>query len=194
LWDKTLADNTRLLTSHKSKVISELDYQKIRSRNYPYLRLNAGYGYTANWYESGTTELQQRLGLNYGITVGLTLFNGMNRQREQRNAHITIQNNELRIQNLELGLKADMANLWMAYQNNLELWALEKENLIVARENYEIAMERYKLREIAGIQVREAQNSLLESEERLSIAEYNTKLCEISLMQLSGQILTYLSE
>jgi len=194
LWDKTLSDNAFLLASFKNKTLSELDYTKIRSRNYPYMRLNAGYGYMANWYELGTTDLQHRIGFNYGLTVGLTLFNGMNRQREQRNARIQIQNRELRIQDLELGLKADLANLWMAYRNNLELWQLEQENLIVASNNYEIAFERYKLGDLAGIQLREAQNALLDAEERLSIAEYHTKLCEISLLQLSGQILTYLSE
>lgn len=194
LWEKTLSDNASLLASNKNRSLSELDYKKIQSRNYPYLRLNAGYGYTANRYETGAMELQHRIGFNYGLTVGLTLFNGMNRQREQRNARIRIQNSELRIQDLELALKADLTNLWMAYQNNLELRNLEQENLFVAKNNYEIAFERYIVGDLAGIQLREAQNSLLEAEERLSIAEYNTKLCEISLMQLSGQILTYLSE
>ena len=68
---------------------------------------------------------------------------------------------------------------------------MEKENLVVAYENHSIAIERYKLGELSGIQLREAQNALLDAEERLSTSEYNTKLCEISLLQLSGQILTY---
>jgi len=85
-----------------------------------------------------------------------------------------------------------MLNIWMAYQNNLELTSLEIENLQTARDNYEIAIERYKLGELAGIELREAQNSLLEAEERLLQARYNTKLCEISLMQISGQIMNYL--
>lgn len=193
LWEKTLSNNASLLVSHKNKTLSELDYKKIRSRNYPYLKLNAGYGYTANWYETGTTDLQQRLGLNYGVTIGMTLFDGMNRRREQQNARIQIKNQELRVQELELSLKADFSNLWMAYQNNLSLWKLEKENQIVAQENYAIAIERYKLGDLSGIELREAQNNLLEAEERQSIAEYNTKLCEISLFQLSGQVLTYLT-
>lgn len=195
LWQKTQTNNASLLASQKNKTLSELDYKKIRSRNYPYLRLNAGYGYTSNWYDASTsnTELQKRLGLNYGVTVGVTIFDGMNRRREQRNAQIQVKNSELRIQDLELGLKADMSNLWMAYQNNLDLLSLEKENLVVAQENYEIAIERYKLGDLSGIELREAQNNLLEAEERQSIAEYNTKLCEISLLQLSGQVLTYLN-
>lgn len=192
LWSNTLTNNASLLAAQKNKTLSELDYKKARSRNYPYLRLNAGYGYTTNWYETGTTDLQKRLGLNYGLSVGIDIFDGMNRRREQRNARIQIKNKELRMQELELSLKADMSNLWMAYKNNLELLKLEKENLIVAIDNYGIAMDRYKLGNLAGIELREAQNSLLEAEERQSIAEYNTKICEISLLQLSGQILTYL--
>lgn len=193
LWKSTIESNASLLIAQKNKTLSELDYKKVKSRNYPYVKLNAGYGYTANWYEVGTTDLQQRLGLNYGVTVGLSLFDGLNRRRERRNARIEIGNKELRMQELELALRADMSNLWMAYQNNLDLWSLEKENLVVAQENYRIAIDRYKLGELSGIELREAQNSLLEAEERQSIAEYSTKLCEVSLLQLSGQILTYVA-
>lgn len=194
LWDNTLVHNASLLASQRSRTLSELDYRKALSRNYPYLRLNAGYGYTLGWNGTGTTDLQKRLGFNYGLTLGISLFDGMNRRREQRNARIQVQNSELRIHELELALRTDHSNFWMAYQNNLELWALEKENLTAAQENYTIALERYKLGDLSGIELREAQNSLLEAEERRSIAEYNTKLCEVSLMQLSGQILDYLYE
>ena len=193
LWQSTLASNASLLIAQKNQTLSELDYKKVKSRDYPYVKLNAGYGYTANWYEVGATDLQQRLGLNYGLTVGLNLFDGLNRRRERRNARIQIENSQLKKQELELGLRADMSNLWMAYRNNLDLWSLEKENVIVALENHRIAIDRYSLGVLAGIELREAQISLLEAEERQSIAEYSTKLCEISLLQLSGQILTYVA-
>ena len=193
LWQSTLASNASLLIAQKNQTLSELDYKKVKSRDYPYVKLNAGYGYTANWYEVGATDLQQRLGLNYGLTVGLNLFDGFNRRRERRNARIQIENSQLKKQELELGLRADMSNLWMAYRNNLDLWSLEKENVIVALENHRIAIDRYKLGELSGIELREAQISLLEAEERQSIAEYSTTLCEISLLQLSGQILTYVA-
>ena len=193
LWQSTLASNASLLIAQKNQTLSELDYKKVKSRDYPYVKLNAGYGYTANWYEVGATDLQQRLGLNYGLTVGLNLFDGFNRRRERRNARSQIENSQLKKQELELGLRADMSNLWMAYRNNLDLWSLEKENVIVALENHRIAIDRYKLGELSGIELREAQISLLEAEERQSIAEYSTKLCEISLLQLSGQILTYVA-
>ena len=190
-WESTERNNVSLLMSRKNYDISSLDLKKARSRNYPYLKLNGGYGYTGNWYGSGNTEYQQRLGFNYGLTLGINVFDGMNRRREQRNARIQMDNRSLAVQETELALRADMSNLWMAYRNNLNLWSLEKENLVAARENYDIALERYKLGDLAGIELREAQNSLLEAEERLSIAEYSVKICEISLLQLSGGILSY---
>ncbi|MCL2649776.1 MAG: TolC family protein [Candidatus Azobacteroides sp.] len=192
IWNKILTSNSSLLLSAKEKRMSELDYKSIRSRNYPYLSLNAGYGYTKNIYGMGTVDKQQSLGFNYGLTLGLNIFDGFNRKREQKNARILIQNKELQYEQLELGLKADFANIWMAYKNNMELTNLEKENVQVAQTNYEIAIERYKLGDLSGIELREAQNSLIGAKERLLQAEYNTKLCEISLLQISGQITSYL--
>lgn len=186
---KTLLNNSSLLLAEKEKRLSELDYKAVKSRNYPYLKLNSGYGYAQNIYNTGNIEKQNTLGFNYGLTLGFNIFDGFNRRREQQNSRLQIQNRELRYEQLELGLKANLSNIWMAYENNLRLTNLEKENLQTARENYGIAIERYKLGELSGIELREAQNSLLEAEERLLQAQYNTKLCEISLLQISGQII-----
>ena len=46
LWDATLATNASLLKADQNTTIAQLDYKKINARNYPYLKLNTGYGYT----------------------------------------------------------------------------------------------------------------------------------------------------
>jgi outer membrane protein TolC len=193
LWEKTLATNAKLLLAEKNKTLGSLDLKAVESRNYPYLRLNAGYGYTLNFYDAqnSTLDRQDNLGFNYGVTLGYNLFTG-NRRRERKNAKLAIENRELEQARLELSLRADLSTMWMAYRNNLELTDLEEENLEAARENYAIAIERYRLGDLSGIELREAQNSLLNAEERLLEAQYSTKICEISLMQLSGQVMNYL--
>ena len=194
-WDdlvgKTCETNAELLIADRDNAISELDLKSIRSRNYPYVRLSTGYGYNYNRYGSGTNLARGTLGLNAGVQVGFTLFDG-NRRREQRNARITVENTQLTRQRLEQSILADLSNFWQAYRNNLEVIQLEKENLIAARENYRIAMLRYQKGDLSGIEVREAQKSLLDAEERILTAQYNTKLCEISLQQISGNVLVYL--
>lgn len=193
IWEKTNVSNSYLQLSQSSKRLSELELKNIKSQNYPYLRLNAGYGITKNMYETGTYDWQRNMGFNYGVTVGFNIFNG-NRKRQIRNAKLEIENRQLGYEQVELSLKTDLANMWMAYRNNMELLNLEKENVETARSNYEIAIDRYKLGDLAGIELREAQNSLLEAEERLVQAEYNTKLCEISLIQLSGDMINYMNQ
>ncbi len=47
LWEDAMEHNTQWMLALKNKTISELDYRKAQSRNYPYLRLNAG-GYRHN--------------------------------------------------------------------------------------------------------------------------------------------------
>jgi outer membrane protein TolC len=194
LWNKTLSSNAGLLLSQKNKTLSALDYKTVKSRNFPYLKLNAGYGYDLYKYGTGSYKQQENLGFNYGLTLGFTIFDGFNRKREQKNARLQIENRQLEYEQLELRLKSDLSNIWIAYRNNLELLSLEKQNLSTATENYEIAIERYKLGDLSGIELREAQNSLLEADERLLLAEYNTKICEISLMQISGQTDVYLGK
>lgn len=191
LWNATLMSNASLLKAEQNNTLAELDFKMISSRDYPYVRFSTGYGYTFNKYNVGTYERRGNLGLNAGLTVGFRIFDG-NRKRERQNARIVIDNAQLQRQELELSLRADISNLWQAYRNNIELVYLERENLTAARENHEIAVERYMLGDLSGIEMREAQKSLLDAEERILTAEYDTKLCEISLLQISGMVTRYL--
>nr|WP_302829888.1 TolC family protein [uncultured Bacteroides sp.] len=191
LWDATLQTNASLLKAEQNNTLARLDFKKVSSRDYPYVKMNGGYGYTLNKYDISANSRRSNLGLNVGLTVGFNLFDG-NRKRERRNARIAIQNARLEREQLEQALRADLSNLWQAYQNNLQMLNLERQNLVAAKENHEIAMERYMLGNLSGIEMREAQKSLLDAEERILSAEYDTKLCEISLLQISGKVTRYL--
>lgn len=191
LWDATLQINASLLKAEQNNTLARLDYKKVSSRDYPYVKMNTGYGYTLNKYDISANSRRSNLGLNVGVTIGFNLFDG-NRSRERRNARIAVQNARLEREQLEQALRADLSNLWQAYQNNLQMLNLERQNLVAAKENHEIAMERYMLGNLSGIEMREAQKSLLDAEERILSAEYDTKLCEISLLQISGKVEKYL--
>lgn len=191
LWVMTKENNASMLMAAQNYTLAEIDLRSVRSRNYPYVRLNAGYGYNTNRYGSGNTLKRNQWGGDVGVSVGFNLYDGK-RRSEQRNAKLSLRNAELQEYDLTLSLYTDLADLWQAYENNRMLLALEKENVIAARENYDIAHERYLLGDLSGIEMREAQKSLLDAEERILVAEYNTKVCEISLLQLSGGITVYL--
>ena len=106
---------------------------------------------TYNTYGNSTINNQRNLSANYGLTLGFNIFDGLNQRREMSNAAIRIENSRLASQQVEQQTRADLLTIYNAYNNNLMLLNLELQNLGVARENLEIALERYKLGALAGL-------------------------------------------
>jgi len=191
LLDETLISNTNLMIANKNKIISDYDYKIILSRSYPYLNFSGGYSYTVNTFSNSTSKNQINNGMNYGFTLGVNIFDGFNQRRSIRNSVIDRENKDLRYREIEQGVKADLLTIYNAYSNNLRLINLEKQNFQTATENLDIALERYKLGSLSGIDLREVQKSLLDANERLISAHYQTKLAEVSLQLIAGKIMEY---
>ena len=65
---------------------------------------------------------------------------------------------------------------------------MEKQNLIAAKKNLEIASERFNLGDLSGIEFLEAQRNYLLAELRLLNVSLEAKLLETSLKLLAGAI------
>jgi outer membrane protein TolC len=191
LLEETLSGNTRLRIASKYKTVSEYDHKIISSRTYPYLNFSSAYSYGQNNYSTGNFESQVTNGMNYGLTLGFNIFNGFNQPRSIKNSTLDVQNQELAYLEIEQGIKADLITIYFVYSNNLRLIRLEEQNLATANENLEIALDRYKLGSLSGIELREVQKTLLDARERLLAIQYQTKLAEISLKLISGKIMDY---
>ena len=192
LWRATLATNSQLLLADNNSAVVQAEYKKIMSRDYPYVRLNLGYGYTQNRYELAATRKRDNWGLSAGVTLGFNIFDGK-RRMQRDNARLDIEYANLERENLKLSLKASLNNYWQAYKNNLQILMKERENHEAAVANYELSNLRWSEGQLSGFELREAQNSLLESEESILAAEYDTKMCEVSLMLLAGRVMEYLA-
>jgi len=191
LLEETLTSNTSLRIAGKNKTISEYDRKLVLGRSYPYFTANSGYNYSLYTYSASAISRQITDGLNYGVTLGFNIFDGLNQRRSIRNSAIDVQNKELKYQEAEQGVKADLITIYSAYSNYLRLITLEHQNLETATENLDIAMERYKLGSLSGIDLREVQKSLLDARESLLSVQYQAKLAEISLLLISGRIMDY---
>jgi outer membrane protein TolC len=191
LLEATLVSNTNLLIAARNKTISEYDYKLIVSRSYPYLNFSGGYSYTLNTFTQSSVKNQTINGVNYGLTLGVTLFDGNNQRRSIHNSAIDRNSKDLAYREVEQAIRADLLTIYSAYNNNLRLITLEDQNYQTAKENLDIALERYKLGSLSGIDLREVQKSLLDARERLISAHYQTKLAEVSLQLISGKIMEY---
>lgn len=191
LLDETLAGNTLLLIASKNTTLSEYDQKIIKSRSYPYLNFSSGYNLGLNNYSTGIYKSQHTNGMNYSLTLGLNLFDGLNQKRSIKNSFIALDSKKLEYFEIEQGIKADLITIYSAYSNNLRLIKLEEQNIQTASENLYIALERYKLGSLSGIDLREVQKSLLDAKESLLSIHYQTKLAEISLQLISSKIMDY---
>jgi adhesin transport system outer membrane protein len=191
LLEETLVSNTSLRIATKNRIVSEYDYKLAVSRTYPFLDLNGGYNYNFSTNSSATYKNLAISGPSVGLTFGINVFDGFNLRRQIRNSALEIKNRELRYSEIEQGVRADLLSIYSGYTNNLNLINLEEQNLATAAENLSIAMERYKLGNLSGLDLREVQKSLLDAKERLLSVQYLAKLAEISLLQISGKIMTY---
>lgn len=191
LLDETLAKNTSLAIASRNKTVSGYDYKLVTSRSYPYLNMSSGYTYNQTTYTTGSNKSSATDGLNYGLTLGMNLFDGFTQRRSIRNSAIDLNNKELKYQEVEQGIRADLITIYSGYSNNLRLIKLEEQNLMTASENLDIAIERYKLGSLAGIDLREVQKSLLDARERVLLVKAQAKMGEISLLLISGNIMNY---
>ena len=101
LLEETLLSNTNLLIASKNKTISNYDYKLTTARSYPYLNFTGGYSYNLYTFAQSTNKNQIISGLNYGLTLGLNLYNGSNQRRNIHNASIARDSKELTYRQVE---------------------------------------------------------------------------------------------
>jgi outer membrane protein, adhesin transport system len=191
LLEETLKLNTSLQIAAKNKIVTEYDYRLVASRVYPYLNLNGAYNYALSASSTASYKNQMTDGPNFGLTFGVNIFDGLDLRRQLKNSQLEIKNKELKYMEVEQGVRADLLAIYSAYINNLNLITLEEQNVATATENLDIALERYRLGNLSGIDLREVQKSLLDARDRLLSVRYIAKLAEISLFQISGRIMDY---
>jgi outer membrane protein TolC len=186
LKSKTIENNSGLMLNRKDIELAELNLKNIKGRRYPTLDANVGYNYNEQQSESGFVKSGKSDGVNYGLTARLSIFDGFTRTREEKNARIEIQSAQLRYDSYLADVNAQLLATYNLYDNKLKTIELERENMETAFTNFEIANERYRLGELSGIEIREAQQNFLLAQDRLITVIYQARLLEIDLLALSG--------
>jgi len=87
-------------------------------------------------------------------------------------------------------LESEIRQLYNLYTNNLRSINFEEESRESAILNLEAAMEKYRLGSLSGIEFRDYQLSYMSASDRKLKALYETKLSEIRLRLMAGQLFT----
>ncbi|MDR1225661.1 MAG: TolC family protein [Prevotellaceae bacterium] len=185
-------NNTSLKIYDKNRDVSAQERKQVEAGRYPYLNFNAGYGYSGNSYSTGSNTRYENLGFNYGLTLGIKIYDGSNQRRMERNAVLEQKNRELEYEHQQLQVQTDLQQLYSNYLHYINLLQLEQHNKDLAEQKVDLAMEQYKHGQLTSIGLREFQRTLLDAQDRVVNALYQTKYAEIYLMQLCGMSQIYM--
>jgi len=188
LSNQAMSKNPSLRAALISKRIAELDLKQVKANRYPLIGVNTGYNFTRSESALGFATLSTGRGFNYGLTASINIFNGFLQKRSERNASVSIENAQLDYERVNLNLSAQLSTAYQTYLTNLALVKLEENNQKIARQNLDITMEKYRLGSITQIEIRDAQLNYLNSTVRYSNAQYQAKLAEVALKEISGSL------
>ena len=183
-------NNVELLIAKSNIQLSDYSYKAAKSVFLPSLNLNGSYGWNEGQFPvTSFATSSTSTGLSVGLSLNWNLFDGGTGITNVKTARILRDNQELVEKQLEVETARNLANARGNYQNSLEIYRLQRQNVLTAQDNYERSAERYKLGQISSVELRQAQINLLNSQTNRNLAKYQAKLAELELLQLSGQIL-----
>jgi len=180
--------NPDLQNAFISKKIAELTLKQVKGQRYPTIGVNGGYEFQRSASPTGFNTQQRAGGLTYGLTASMNVFNGFLQRQNERNAKIQINSSELLLERTRQEINAQLLTAYQNYKTNLDLLKIERKNVEVARQNLDITLEKYRLGSIAPLELREAQRNSIDAVTRFLEAQYQAKLTEINLKEISGTL------
>ena len=190
LKEFALKQNPILISALLTKKITDLDTKNIESLQMPQIDLLAGYNMSqvnngaGFGVQKGSSDV-----LNYGLRATINIFDGYNQKRRVQNAKINAEIAQLQIDDLKNALISSLEKAFVTYENALNLISLETENYAIAKQNIDIAFDRFKVGIATSYELREVQRNAVSAETRLIETKFAAKAAEIELIRLSGNLL-----
>lgn len=180
--------NPQLQAQLLEKNNAELQLKQVKAGRYPTVRINSGYNFTRSEASLGFVTQSSGRGFVYGINASVPIFDGFNQNRNEKVAKLQVENVENTINQQKIALESQLGMAYQSYLTNLELTKVEEKNSEIAKQNLDITLAKFKIGTITPIEYRTAQLNYVNALVRYSNAQFQTKLFEISLKELSGTL------
>jgi len=184
--------NPSLLFARKNIDIARITVRERKADLFPILSFNSAYNFSQTDNNTVVNLNQpffnQNKGFNYGFGLNVPILNGFNTKRLIKQAQLDVRYQQLFYENQRSLVDAGVSNAFKDYELQKQLLTLEEENIMLAKENVTIALERFRQGVSTNLELFVAQKSLEDAYDRLIAARYNTKLAETELLRLKGDL------
>ena len=190
LANKVKLNNVNLLQLDKNIMINTFIVKANKSGYLPSLGLTGSYGWNkGNNNAASFVAVSTNTGLSGGLSLSWNLFDGGATATRVTNAKIELENRSLEKESMVIDIERNFNNAWDDYQNKLTIFQVQENNIITSTNNFNRTQEKYKLGQATSIEFRQAQLNLINSELNRNQAKYAAKIAELTLLQLSGELL-----
>ncbi len=188
--DDAETNNVRMLQTEKSIMINDYSLKAGKSVFLPTVGLTGSYGWNeGNFPATNFLASNTSTGFSAGVNLTWNLFDGGSGITQVKNAKILLDSQEVVKEQISQEVKRDIANAKGDYQNRLQVYHLQEQNVETATNNFLRSNEQYKIGQITSVELRQAQINLLNAQTSKNQAKYNAKLAELQLLQFTGQLL-----
>ena len=190
LANKVKSNNVNLLQLDKNIMINTFIVKANKSGYLPSLGLTGSYGWNkGNNNAASFVAVSTNTGLSGGLSLSWNLFDGGATATRVTNAKIELENRSLEKESMVIDIERNFNNAWDDYQNKLTIFQVQENNIITSTNNFNRTQEKYKLGQATSIEFRQAQLNLINSELNRNQAKYAAKIAELTVLQLSGELL-----
>lgn len=180
--------NPQLALMQKMIELQMISEKQASSFKLPRVNLTSSLNYASSSNNAGLIVLNQNYGINTGIGVSWTLFDGQRIRRNIETARLRTEVAKEEKNNLLNQIVGDLHAAYNQFKADQQLLEIEEENKALAEENLTISLEKYRLGSSTILEINEAQRRFDTSVNRLVNARFNVKVSELELLRLSGNL------
>jgi len=186
--EKLEKQNYQLLLAEQEKINILIDKKIINSQRMPTATLSSVTNLTKTKAGAGFFLTNQTFGPNLGIGIGIPIFNGNINKTQLKVNGVQQKQQSLQTELLKSSLQRDLLIAFQEYQNANSVSKIEETNVKFAEENNMISTERFRKLQSNSIELRQAQLSLIEAQDRFINAQYRAQVAAYTLLYLTGEI------
>jgi len=186
LLQLALHQNVSIALAESELTLAELTQRLQATGRFPRFSIQGRYGWLQQENDANQLRSLEQTGLTASVNVRYNLFDGFNTRRSVQNAAIERKSRDENKRMIMRKVETDVLNAWSGFQTQLRALTIAQQTVRVAELQFEQAQEASKIGQISGIELRDAQLTLLSTQLSLTQIKNDLRLREMELLLLSG--------
>ena len=183
-------DRVEVQQVNYQKKLAELDLKNLQVKYLPKVTFNAGIGQSsgANTFSDFTNSDSWFSSSYIGLSLNLPIFEGFRKKHGAQRKRIQISTIDNQYKLLTNNIDSEIVAARLSLENGLEKLEVQRENMNLAREVYDVTREKYREGIGSNLEVLNAENDQKEAETNYFSALYDAIIAKIDLDKALGKL------